>query len=103
VYQVHFELSGNSPLAWRDFFGRESNDLNPKQEAGIDGRFLVTHCALEDLASKYLPALKKEMQTTNVAYEQFAQEIVREEKHRGDAWKEERNTVGDIATLLQFE
>lgn len=46
VYQVYFELSGTPPLAWRDIFGREWKGLNPTQEAGIDGRFLVMHCPL---------------------------------------------------------
>ena len=103
VYQVYFELSGNPPLAWRDIFGREWKDLNPTQEAGIDGSFLVMHCPLQEIATRHLSALKKAVEGTNVAYKQFVRERVTQEEHRGDAWKQEREAVEDMAKLLQFE
>jgi hypothetical protein len=103
VYQVYFELSGPPPLAWRDIFGREWKDLNPKQEAGIDGRFLVMHCPLQEVATTHLPALKKAVEATNVAYKQYAREQVTEEERKADVWKEERKTVEDMAKSLQFE
>ena len=103
VYQVYFELSGAPPLAWRDIFGREWKDLNPTQEAGIDGRFLVMHCPLQEIAAKHLPSLKKAIQATNVAYKQYAREQLTEEEHKADVWKEERKTVEDMAKSLKFE
>jgi hypothetical protein len=103
VYQVYFELSGTPPLAWRDIFGREWKDLDPKQEAGIDGRFLVMHCPLQEIATVHLPALKKAVQATNVAYKQYAREQVTEEEHKADVWKQERRTVEDMAKSLQFD
>lgn len=103
VYQVYFELSGAPPLAWRDIFGREWKDLNPRQEAGIDGRFLVMHCPLKDVATTHLPALKMAVEATNVAYKQFAREQITEEKHKADVWKEERKTVEDMAKTLKYE
>jgi hypothetical protein len=103
VYQVYFELSGNPHLAWREIFGREWKDLNPTQEAGIDGRFLVMHCPLQEIATTHLPALKKAVEATNVAYKQYAQEQVTEEEHRADVWKEERKAVEDMAKSLRFE
>jgi hypothetical protein len=103
VYQVYFELSGTPPLAWRDIFGREWKDVNPKQEAGIDGRFLVMCCPLQEVATTHLPALKKAVEATNVAYKQYAREQVTEEEHKADVWKEERKTVEDMAKSLKFE
>lgn len=102
IYQVYFELSGTPPLAWRDIFGREWKDLNPKQEAGIDGRFLVMHCPLQEIATTHLPALKKAVEATNVAYKQYAREQVTEEEHKADVWKEERRAVEDMAKSLNF-
>jgi len=102
VYQVYFELSGNPPLAWREIFGREWKDLNPTQEAGIDGRFLVMHCPLQTVPTTHLPALKKAVEATNVAYRQYAREQVTEEERRGDVWKQERKTVEDMAKALKF-
>lgn len=102
-YQVHFELSGNTPLAWRDIFGREWKDLNSTQEAGVDGRFLVIHCALQEIAGTYLPALKKAVDATNAAYKQYAREQLREEEHKGDVWKQERQVVEDMARTLEFD
>jgi hypothetical protein len=102
VYQVYFELSGNPPQAWRDIFGREWKDVNPTQEAGIDGRFLVMHCPLQEVAATQLPALKKAVEATNVAYKQYARERVAEEERRADVWKEERKIVEDMAKSLQF-
>jgi hypothetical protein len=102
VYQVYFELSGNPPLAWREIFGREWKDLNPTQEAGIDGRFLVMHCPLEAVATTHLPALRKAVDATNIAFKQFAREQVKEEERQGDVWKEERKTVEDMARTLTF-
>ena len=103
VYQVYFELSGPPPLAWRDIFGREWKDVNPKQEASIDGKFLVMHCPLQEVATTHLPALKKAVHATNVAYKQFAREQVTLEERKADAWKEERKTVEDMAKALKFE
>jgi hypothetical protein len=102
VYQVYFELSGTPPLAWRDIFGREWKDLNSKQEAGIDGRFLVMHCPLQEIATRHLPALKKAVEATNVAFKQYAREQVTEEEHKADVWKEERKAVEDMAKSLKF-
>jgi hypothetical protein len=102
VYQVYFELSGNPPLAWREIFGREWKDLNRTQEAGIDGRFLVMHCPLEAVATTYLPALKKAVEATNVAFKQHVREQVAEEERQGEVWKEERKTVEDMAQTLKF-
>jgi hypothetical protein len=103
VYQVYFELSGNPPLAWRDIFGREWKDVNPTQEAGIDGRFLVMHCPLQEVAATHLPALKKAVTATNVAYKQYAREEAAEEKRRADVWKDERKAVEEMAKSLRFE
>lgn len=103
VYQVYFELSGTPPSAWRDIFGREWKDLNPKQEAGIDGKFLVMHCPLQEVATTHLPALKKAVEATNVAYKQYAREQATEEERKADVWKEERKTVEDMAKTLRFE
>ena len=103
VYQVHFELSGAPPSAWRDIFGREWKDLNPTQEAGIDERFLVMHCPLQEIGATHLPALKKAVRATNVAYKQFAREQVTKEERQADGWEQERKAVEDMAKLLQFE
>jgi hypothetical protein len=103
VYQVYFELSGAPPLAWRDIFGREWKNLNPKQEAGIDGRFLVMHCPLQEVATTHLPALKKAVEATNVAYKQYAREQATGEEHKADVWKQERKVVEDMAKTLRYE
>lgn len=103
VYQVYFELSGAPPIVWRDIFGREWKDVNPRQEAGIDGKFLVMHCPLQEVATTHLPALKKAVEATNVAYKQYAREQVTEEERKADVWKEERKSVEDMAKTLRFE
>lgn len=103
VYQVYLELSGTPPLAWGDIFGREWKDLNPTQEAGIDGRFLVLHCPLDEVAATHLPALKKAVTATNLAYKQYVREEAAEEKRRADVWKDERKTVEEMAKSLRFE
>ncbi len=103
VYQVYFELSGNPPLAWGDILGREWKNLNPTQAAGIDANHLVIHCPLQEIATTYLPVLKKAVEATNVAYVQYAREQATEEEHRADVWKEERKAVEDMAKSLRFE
>ena len=103
VYQVYFELSGNPPSGWREIFGKEWKNLNPKQEAGIDGKFLVMHCPLQEIASTHLPALKKAVELTNTAHKQFAREQVTEEERKADVWKQERKSVEDMARLLEFD
>jgi hypothetical protein len=103
VYQVYFELSDNPTFAWRDIFGQEWKKLNPSQEAGIDGRFLVLHCLLQDIATTHLPALKKAVEATNVAYRQYTRDQVTEEARKADVWKQERKTVEDMAKTLKFE
>lgn len=103
VYQVYFELSGIPPITWREIFGREWKDLNPKQEAGIDGRFLVMHCPLQEVATTHLPALTKAVAATNVAYKQYTREQVTKQEQKEDVWKEERKAVEDMARTLRFE
>jgi len=103
VYQVYFELSENPSLPWRDIFGREWKHLNPTQEAGIDGRFLIMHCPLQEVAATHLPALKKAVESTNVAYKQYVRDQVNEEERRADVWKEERKTVEEMAKTLKFD
>jgi hypothetical protein len=103
VYQVYFELSETPPGTWSDIFGREWKNLNSSQEAGIDGRFLVLHCSLQEIATTHLPALKKAVEATNVAYKQYALDQVTEEERKADVWKEERKTVEDMAKTLRFE
>jgi hypothetical protein len=103
VYQVYFELSEIPPLAWKEIFGRAWKGLNPTQETGIDGKFLVMHSPLQDIAITHLPALKKAVEGANVAYEQHAREQVIEDERKVDIWKEERKTVDDIAKSLRFD
>ncbi len=102
-YQVFFELSGNTPLAWRDIFGREWKDLNSQRDAGVDGIFLVIHCALQEIAGTYLPALKKAVDATNAAYKLYAREQVKEEERRGEVRKQERQAVEEMARTLEFD
>lgn len=103
AYQVYFELSGNPPLAWSEIFGREWKNLNPAQEAGLDGRYLVIHCPLEKVATTHLPALKKAVEAANVAYKQYSRDKVRAEDRQGDAWKQEQQVVEEMARTLKFE
>jgi hypothetical protein len=103
VYQVYFELSGNPPMGWREIFGREWKDLNPKQEAGIDGKFLVMHCPLREVPTKHLPALKEAVEATNTAYKQYAREQETEEARKANVWKDERKAVEDMAGSLRFD
>lgn len=103
AYQVYFELSGNPPLAWSEIFAREWKDINPMQEAGLDGRYLVIHCPLEMIATTHLPALKKAVNATNVAYKQYCREQARAEDRQGDAWRQEQEIVEDMARTLEFE
>lgn len=103
VYQVYFELSGTPPLAWRDIFGREWKVLSPTLEAGIDGKFLVIQCPLQDVATTHLPALKKAVEATNTAYKQYSREQLTEEERRAEVWKEERKAVEEMAKLLHFD
>ncbi len=102
VYQVYFELSEVPPPAWREIFGRSWKNVNPAQEAGLDGTFLVMHCPLQEIAATNLPALKKAIEATNVEYKEFVRKQVTEEERKEDVWKNERKTVEDMAESLKF-
>jgi len=99
---VYFELSRTPPTAWKNIFAREWNDVNPMQEAGIDGGFLVMHCPLQKV-TVHFPVLKKVVAATNEAYKQYAKEQATEQERREDVWKDERKTVEDVAKSLHFE
>ncbi len=103
VYQVYFELSGNPSLAWREIFEREWKDLGSTQEAGIDGKFLVIHCPIQDVAAMHLPALKKTVVATNTAYTQYVREQATEAARKTDVWVEERKAVEAVAKSLRFD
>ena len=61
------------------------------------------HCPLQEIAATHLPALKKAVEATNVAYKQYARDQVTEEERKADVWKQERKTVEDMAKALKFE
>jgi hypothetical protein len=103
VYQVYFELSASPPSAWRDIFGREWKDLNPQQEACVDGGFLVMHCPLQEVATIHLPLLKKAVRATNVAYKQYARELLTQEEDQAEARKKEQQIVEDLGKSLRFD
>ena len=102
VYQVYLELSESPPWGWKDIFGREWKNLNPDEEAIIDGKFLVFPSELQEIGSKHLPALKKAVEATNLAYKQYAREQLTEEERKADVWKQEREVVEDMARSLKF-
>ncbi len=100
-YKVYFEMSENPPIAWRDIFGREWNDLNPTQKASIDGRFLVLHCPILKIVL-LLPVMKRAVVATNEAYKRCVLEQRAEQDYHGDVREEERKTLEDIARSLNF-
>jgi hypothetical protein len=57
----------------------------------------------QEIATTHLPALKKAVEATNIAYKQYAREQRREDEGKGDVWKQERKTVEDLAKTLNFE
>jgi hypothetical protein len=107
-YQVYFELSGIPALVWRTIFRREWKILNSDQhqiwhEVIIDRGFLVMHCLLREIATPYLPILKKVVDATNASYIQYIHTAAVARQHRKDVRIGERNAVDDIARSLQFE
>jgi hypothetical protein len=103
VYHVYFELSGHPPPEWITIFEREWKALNPTQEAGINGAFLVVHCQLHEVANTQLPALKKAVAATNEAYKLYAQKEAAALEHRMDVRNQERKDVDAVAKSLRFE
>jgi hypothetical protein len=79
-----------------------SNVMGP-QVAGIDESFLVLHCPRQEIAMRYLPALKKAAEATNVAYKQYAREQVTEDERKADVWEQRRKTMEDMAKSLKCE
>ena len=61
------------------------------------------HCPLKEVATLQLPALKKAVELTNAAYKQYAREQMTEDEHKADVWKQERESVEDMARSLKFE
>lgn len=108
IYQVYFELSESPSQGWRNLFEKEWKTLNlpehqPSREAGVDGRFLVVHCPLSEIATVHLSVLKKAVAATNVSHRQYLIAQAREQDQRNDLWKLERKAVDDLAASLQFE
>jgi hypothetical protein len=107
-YQVYFELSGMPAQAWTTIFRQEWKALNLAQpllwsEANIDNKFLVMHCFLQEIASTYLPVLKKAVAATNSAYSHYVHNEATEHDRRNEVWKQERKAVDVIAESLRFE
>lgn len=109
IYQVYFELSGTPPQTWRNIFEREWKALDATSlqqagwpEASIYGGFLVIHCTLQEVAA-HLPVLKRAVAASNKTYGQYVQVQAREQEHREDVWKQERQAVDDMAKSLRFD
>jgi hypothetical protein len=103
VYHVYFELSAHPPAEWTIIFGREWKGLNRRQEAHLDGGFLVLHCELHDVATAQLPALKQVVASTNAVYRRYIEKESTDREHREDLWKQERKEVEAMASSLRFE
>ncbi len=107
IYQVYFELSGTPPQGWRTLFEQEWKALNggqplALQERSVERAFLMMQCPLEEVGSQLL-VLKKAVAAANIAYEDYARKQASEQKAREDVWKDERETVEDVAESLRFD
>jgi hypothetical protein len=102
-YHVYFELSGTPPPLWREIFERELRNLDPGQEATVDGRFLVMLSPLDEIAATRLAVLKKAVAETNGAYRKHIQEGAEVREHRNRGSDEERKVVDDLADSLDFQ
>lgn len=107
IYQVYFELSGTPPQGWRTLFEQEWKALNvgqplALQETSVERAFLMMQCPLEEVGSQLL-VLKKAVAAANIAYEDYARKQASEQKAREDVWKDERETVEDVAKSLRFD
>jgi hypothetical protein len=103
VYHVYFELSSDPPSEWRIFFGLEWAKLNVKEVAVIDQSFIVLHCQLDAVPTLLFPALKKAVAAANVAYAQNVVKVAADQERRRDVWKQDRNDVDKMTTLLRFD
>jgi hypothetical protein len=102
VYEVYFELSGTSSLAWKDIFKREWEITTPAHEVNIDKEFLLMHCPLKEIVT-HLPFLKKAVEVTNKKFRQYIQEQAADWGRRDDTWKQARKEVEDVAKSLNFD
>jgi hypothetical protein len=102
VYEVYFELSGTSSLAWKDIFKREWKITNSTHEVNIDKEFLLMHCPLKEIVTR-LPFLKEAVDVTNKKYRQYIKEQAIEWGRRDDIWKQARKDVEDVAKSLHFD
>ncbi len=108
AYRVYFELSEAPSALWRETFDREWKTLIPAelvqwQEAGVDGRFLVIHCALQDVANSSLPQLKDAVASTNASHTKHVEKQVAEQERQVKVWRQERKSVNDMADSLSFD
>ena len=72
------------------------------QETSVERAFLMMQCPLEEVGSQLL-VLKKAVAAANIAYEDYARKQASEQKAREDVWKDERETVEDVAKSLRFD
>jgi hypothetical protein len=100
-FQVYFELSSTPSAVWSGIFGREWYDLNPVQEASIDGSFLVIQCPLLKIVF-HLPVIKRAVAATNEAYDRYAREQKREQEGQGDGRKEDRRILEELKKFLNL-
>jgi hypothetical protein len=107
-YRVYFELSDSPGQPWRSVFEQEWKTLNPHQptlweEVSIDGRFLVMHCPLQEVADTYFPLLKEAVAATNISYPKLVQKLAAEHERQVEVWKKERKSVDEVADALRFD
>ncbi|MEW6060526.1 MAG: hypothetical protein AB1600_01160 [Bacteroidota bacterium] len=109
AYNIYFELSGIPSQVWKIIFEREwksktsSTQAEEKTtEAGVDRGFLVIHCPLQEVAIRYLPLLNEAVTSTNSEYKRYLQRQELEQVRRENLWKEERQSVYEMAQTLNF-
>jgi len=102
VYEVYFELSGTSSLAWKDIFKREWKLTNSAHEVSIDKEFLLMHCPLKEIVI-HLPFLKDLVDATNKKYRQYIKEQATDWGHRDGIWEQSRKDIEAVVKSLHFD
>ena len=109
LYHVYFELSEIPPQEWKQLFDEQwkiasAATVSKKKmnDAAIDRGFLTVLCSLSDVASIYLPELKKAIAAANILFDQYEEGEEKKLKDREQVWIDERNAIDELEKTLKF-
>lgn len=105
LYHVYFELSVHPPQEWVQIF--EAERQFPRhtmwRHAWIEDKYIVVHCAPEEVKKYHLNDIKEDVDNSNTKYREYLRKVSAARAREAQREEKEREQVDSAFEDLDFE